>query len=567
MQGYASLIGWLGGVAILFGLLSLLLQLFSGTPMLGSDLWWILGNFAVGVVLLTVALLSGFDALRERMRSDEARRAGKYGTSALLGTALGIVLLVMLAFLSTRYHARWDWTEARSHSLSPQTLKLLEGLERDVEVTALFSAITSPPARELLDRYSYVSDRFKVSFADPQAQPGLVRGLGISPERLEGGLIHLTIGEESVEVTELSEEKLTNAILKLIRREQKNVHFLIGHNERPVEGEGADGKEGFSFAKNALENENYLVHTLLLAAKGEVPEDADVVILAGPTRPLYDTERKALDRYLKRGGALLVLLDPRAKTNVYQDLARWGVSVEEDVIVDRVQGLFGRPVSPLAAQYGDHPITRELRDATLFHVARSVGAAPGWEGDFTTLVLTSEASWGERDLDRFFTAGTAELDGDDLAGPVSIAVAGILRRMDEDGAGEEGSPSQEEGGDAESEQKPEARLVVIGDSDFAANQLIGEFRNRDLFLNAVNWLLGDVEAISIRPDQARASRMQLSSEQFLQIRYLSLFVLPEAIAVLGVLSWWARRRAPGHLARVRGTPKGRSSMTEPGTSE
>ena len=545
MKAYASLVGWLGAVAILFGLLSLLLQLFSGTPMLGSDLWWIFGNFVIGAVLLAVALISSLDALRERMRSDEARRAGKYGTSALLGTALGIVLLVMLAFLSTRYHARWDWTEAGSHSLSSQTLKLLGGLERDVEVTALFSAITAPPARDLLDRYSYVSDRFKVTFADPLAQPGLVRGLGISPERLEGGLIHLTIGDESVEITELTEEKLTNAILKLTRHEQKNVYFLIGHNERPVEGEEADGSEGFAFAKNALENENYQVQTLLLAAKGEVPEDADVVILAGPTRPLYDTEHKALARYLERGGALLVLVDPRAKTDVFEDLAGWGFEVGEDVVVDRVQGLFGRPVSPLAAQYGDHPITRELRDATLFHVARSVRPKAGGEGEFTPLVLTSEASWGERDLDRFFTAGKAEFGGDDLAGPVSIAVAGVLRPVGgvEEDEGE--SPDPEGGGDAESTQSPEARVVVIGDSDFAGNKLIGEFRNRDLFVNSVNWLLGDVDAISIRPGQARASRMQLSSEQFLQIRYLSLFVLPQAIAILGVLSWWLRRRAPG----------------------
>ena len=545
MQAYVSLIGWLGGVAILFGLLSLLLQLFSGTPMLGSDLWWILGNFAVGVVLLAIALVSSLDSLRERMRSDEARRAGKYGTSALLGTALGIVLLTMLAFLSTRYHARWDWTEASSHSLSSQTLKLLEGLERDVEVTALFSAITAPPARDLLDRYSYVSDRFKVTFADPQAQPGLVRGLGVSPERLEAGLIHLTIGEESVEIAELSEEKLTNAILKLTRREQKKVYFLIGHNEHPVEGEGADGSEGFGFAKNALENESYQVSTLLLAAKGEVPEDADVVILAGATRPLYDTEHKALDRYLERGGALLVLLDPRAKTDVYQDLARWGVEVGDDVVVDRVQGLFGRPVSPLAAQYGDHPITRELREATLFHVARSVQPKVEGQGDFTTLVLTSEASWGERDLDRFFSDGQAEFGGDDLAGPVPIAVAGVLRPVGDAEEGEGDSPGPEGGDDAESKERPEARLVVIGDSDFAGNQLIGEYRNRDLFVNAVNWLLGDVDAISIRPGQARASRMQLSGEQFLQIRYLSLFLLPQAIAVLGVFAWWWRRRAPG----------------------
>ena len=64
-------------------------------------------------------------------------------------------------------------------------------------------------------------------------------------------------------------------------------------------------------------------------------------------------------------------------------------------------------------------------------------------------------------------------------------------------------------------------------------------------MNSVNWLLGDVEAISIRPALSRASRLELSTEQFSQIRYLCLFVLPETIALAGVLAWWLRRRAPG----------------------
>jgi ABC-type uncharacterized transport system involved in gliding motility auxiliary subunit len=91
----------------------------------------------------------------------------------------------------------------------------------------------------------------------------------------------------------------------------------------------------------------------------------------------------------------------------------------------------------------------------------------------------------------------------------------------------------------------QARLVVFGDSDFATNQMLGAYSNRDLFVNSVNWLLGDVEAISVRPPKSRASRLTLSSEQFSQIRALSLFVLPELIAVAGVWAWWSRRRAPG----------------------
>ena len=85
--------------------------------------------------------------------------------------------------------------------------------------------------------------------------------------------------------------------------------------------------------------------------------------------------------------------------------------------------------------------------------------------------------------------------------------------------------------------------LVCTDEDAGANEFIDRYSNRDLFVNAVNWSLGDVEAISIRPNVGRASRFALSTQQFQRIRSLSLFVLPEGIAVLGVLTWWSRRRA------------------------
>jgi ABC-type uncharacterized transport system involved in gliding motility auxiliary subunit len=423
MNPWASLLGGLGGLAILFALLSFLLQILSGPGLLLSELYWSIGNLVVGVVLLGVALATNLDALRERMRSGEARRVGKYGTSAIASTGLAIALLIMLAFLSTRYHARWDWTEAQSHSLSSQTIKVLDSLERDVEVTALFAAVAAPPARELLDRYAFVSDRLKVEFVDPQAQPGRLRDLGVPADRLGAGLLHVAIGEESVDVDEVSEEGLTNAIVKLTRLEQKKVYFLTGHNERPIVGEGAEEGSGFAFAAEALANENYQVEPLLLASVGDVPEDADVLIAAGPTRPFHALEQSALDRYVAGGGALLVLLDPRAKTNLYEALANWGVTVGDDVIVDRVQGLFGQPTTPFAAEYPNHPITADFgdpnRDPTSFHEARSVSPVAEADGAFTVVVRTGGQSWAERDLDTLFGEGRAEFGADDLAGPVS----------------------------------------------------------------------------------------------------------------------------------------------------
>ena len=97
-------------------------------------------------------------------------------------------------------------------------------------------------------------------------------------------------------------------------------------------------------------------------------------------------------------------------------------------------------------------------------------------------------------------------------------------------------------GDAEGDEPlTPGRVVVFGDVDFAGNEYIEAYRNRDLFVNSINWLIGDVEAISIRPSMSRHSSFDLSEEQFRTLRSLSLFVLPELIAVVGVVVWWSRR--------------------------
>jgi ABC-type uncharacterized transport system involved in gliding motility auxiliary subunit len=154
----------------------------------------------------------------------------------------------------------------------------------------------------------------------------------------------------------------------------------------------------------------------------------------------------------------------------------------------------------------------------------------------TEIVFTGEDSWAERDLDRFYNEGAAEFGEGDLRGPVSIAVAGTVD-LESDAAPDAGA------GEAEGERGP-GRLVVFGDADFASNEMIGAYLNRDLFVNSVNWLLGDVGAIAVRPNRSRASRFQPTAEEFQNIRLLSLFVFPEALAVLGVFTWWSRRQTP-----------------------
>ncbi|MGE4608989.1 MAG: Gldg family protein [Myxococcota bacterium] len=535
-MGVSSLLGALGGVSILFALASFLMALMGVV-----QLSWSIVHGVVGVVLLASGAAINLDALRERMRSGEARRASKYGSSAVLSTLLAIAMLGMGGFLANRYPVRFDWSEQQVHSLTDQTQKVLAGLDDDVTVVGLFARTEVGGVQETLDRYSYETERFIVEvIADPNEQPDLLERYAINPEQLGQGLLRLAYRDEVVTVDELSEQNITNAIVKLTRTGEKMVYFLEGHNERAIDAD-ADAeaaKDAYSRAAEALRNENYQVERLLLAAKGEVPDDADVVIVAGPTRNLHAEESAALDAYLRRGGALLALVDPRANTDLVGKLAEWGVALGEDVVVDRELALFGRATTPFAGQYApDHPITQDMRDTTLFHVVRSVKQREGAAGSFTEIVLTGENSWAERDVERFYGEGDAELGAEDLLGPVPIAVAGNVVF---DGAAD--ADAQSDAADADPGNAAEARLAVFGDADFASNELLGTYRNRDLFVNTVNWLLGDVEAISLRPNTSRASRFQLSTAQFQTIRIFSLFALPEALAVLGVLTWWSRRQ-------------------------
>ena len=539
MTGTPALLGALGLVALIFGFLNLVVGLFGA----GIDPYWVGGNFVVGALLLVVAGLQSVESLRERIASGGARRAGRYGSSAILATVFAIAIVWLLGFLATRYPVRFDWSEQKVHSLSDQTTKVLAGLDSDVHVLALYPAVEAQPVREILDRYAYASPRFVVEFADPTERPDLLEKNGITEEQLGHGLVRVAIGEESTQLTDVSEESLTGALVKLTRKTEKTVYFLEGHNERSLKGEAGTGKEGFARAADALKNERYRVEPLLLAAQGEVPSDADVVIVAGATRPLLEDEHAALTRYLARGGALLVMVDPRAKTDLVDDVRGWGIDVGDDIIVDRKLALFGRATTPFASRYDTvHAITKDLRETTLFHVARSVRPLADAKGAFTELVFTGDDSWAETNLDRFFGEAVAELDGSDVKGPVAIAVAGTLE-LSNGAAADSATPNAAGEAGAESAAKP-ARLVVYGDSDFASNELLESYRNRDLFLNSVNWLAGDVEAISIRPNRSRASRFQLSQEQFTTIRSLSLFVLPQALGILGVLTWWTRRRPP-----------------------
>jgi ABC-type uncharacterized transport system involved in gliding motility auxiliary subunit len=203
--------------------------------------------------------------------------------------------------------------------------------------------------------------------------------------------------------------------------------------------------------------------------------------------------------------------------------------------------LLGTDVSvPVAAKYEPHPITERFNLLTAYPLARSVNAVEGGVNGHTAqnLVSTSKNSWAETDIKRLTASGQVEreLDKGDKAGPVSLAAAVATPVAD---APAPAPPA--DGSKPVDAPKPQSRFVVIGDSDFVTNGYLGIPGNRDLFLNAVNWLAQQENLISIRPRDPEDRRVSLTADQAKLIFWLSILVIPGLILAAGVQTWWRRR--------------------------
>ncbi|MGH7302132.1 MAG: GldG family protein [Candidatus Rokuibacteriota bacterium] len=468
---------------------------------------------AVGVVLVLASLL----ARVEDFRGLFGRRVMRYGVNTAVAVALVLGATVVVQALSFRHSARWDLTENKRFSLSPQTVQLLGSLKTDVSAVAFFRSDQpgKRTAEDLLKQYArYSSGKFTWKSADPDREPGLARRYGIESY----GTIVLETKAKSEKVLDAEEEKLTNGLVKVTREGKRVVYVIQGHGEAEL---GNTDRPGFSEAKSAMEKANYEVKPLVLARAGKIPDDATVVILAGPRNDLLPPETEALDAYLGRGGKVLAMVNPFQNEGLKKHLVKYGFQLDDDLVVEQspVGRIFGTgPEVPIIQQYEPHPITRDLGGVTtLFPLTRSITAlkSPPKGVNVQLLARTSPDSWGETnraDLQR----GMAKPDPQDLKGPLAVAAVATMDK---------------------------ARIVVYGTSNLAANQFLNIQGNRDFFLNTVSWLAEEEDQISVRPKDVKQTPVFMSSNQAQVVFLLPVIVLPALVVVGGIIAVVRRRAA------------------------
>lgn len=482
--------------------------------------WNLYIQICLAIIVLGLALFAILDPARVR-RALTGRQA-RYGSNALIMALAFVGILVVIAYLVFQNNQRWDLTEGKQNTLAQETLDTLKTLSEPVQARAFYTArANSETASTLLDQYKFNSQgKFDYTFIDPEQDPLAAQQANITRD----ATIVLGMGDRQEPVSLVSERELTGALVRLISNEQLAVYFLTGHGEKDPNG---SGDNSYAQLKSTLESKNYRVESLNLLATNTVPEDAQVIVIAGPNKPLTQTEVDLLQEFLTGGGSLVIMEEPLPLTEFGEasdPLSAWleeslSIRLGRDIVVDLTSQ---QPFVAWAFQYGAHPITEKMQGmGTFFPTARSaqaIGAPDGYTQ--TELVLTADQTWAETSLE-MLQSQNQEIqpdEGVDLIGQVPLAVS------------------------SESGTKTE-RVVVFGDSDFAANANFSSFGNGDLIVNSIDWAAEQEQLINLTPKNP-VQRVLVAPQRYTMglILFSSVFLLPILLLIAGVSVWFQRRK-------------------------
>ncbi|MBN2381713.1 GldG family protein [bacterium] len=513
----------------------------------------------LGFILVVIGALSG-------VRGEETRlfdkRYTRYGLSTSVALLLIVILLGFAAFLTHRHHYRADMTRTKKYSLSEQTVKVLNNLQKPVAFTCFFEETNESilDLKSLLKEYAYQSANITFNFIDPLSRPDMVQNYGITRE----GIIILQSGERREETTGTGEVDLTGALLRLVgERVRKVIYFTEGHGE--FDPESYDNYVGFNKFKDALKQQNYEVKKISLPGNKKVASDAAALIIAGPKVAFIEDEIVLLRDYLNDQGRILIMLDPPLEDEATRRIPSFdellnplGLKVEPDLVIDTISYL---PQSggaiPVIRTMGWHQITKDFKFGIVLPGARSITILDQKPSNVTieTLAQTSRfdemlgaGSWGEFALD----LQTISFDEHtDQVGPMTVAVALEQAFPDDSTQTEQAAEESEVSLDHEqdladparspdNESSKLARIVVLGDADLAANALFTQLGNSDFLLNSINWLCQEEALISIRPKTPESERIFMDNRAWSRI-IIIVFLVPVLFLGLGVYSWWRKR--------------------------
>lgn len=529
-------------LALLFNAVAIVTQMtIKEMPLISYILW--------GISI--TCLLLWFILDREGFQKVFSRKGAKYGATSGITVVLGIAIIIGIGFLTNRarFNKSFDVTRDGLNTLSDQSIKAIGSLaEKDamIDIKTFFQdELKKQKFSDLLALYQAEGLQASVEHIDPQEDPTKAIAANVTT----ADTVILKLGENESRLTSFTEEKMTNGFLKLLKSKAKTIAFTIGHGEKDLASQEADG---YALAKQELESERFLVTTLNLLEQEKVGADVDLLVIAGPKYDFRDNEIKLVADYLDQGKPLFVMLDALTSLPILEKfIENYGLKVNPDI-------LLLSPEDPRAQLLGqNNAIVTEFDQ---FSAATKDFAKNG----SMALVISNtrsvaELTDNEKKMKPSLIAKTSEI----IIGISNVRAPSDLENLTQDrikagpfavlgvATGQVGGSEVAAKEDSSKKDLPlegtkaskELRLAVLGSSDIISNIGAQRGENVDLFLNVVNYLSQDESFISIRPKDESKSSLDMSSASSQLLLLFFSYLYPTLFLGGGVFYWIMRRRA------------------------
>jgi hypothetical protein len=478
-------------------------------------------------------------------------RRWKIGFDVVVRTVLVLAVVVMVNYLGAKFFRRF-YLSSQAQQLSTRTLSVVHSITNHVVVTVYYDKSDDwyPMILALLNEYRSANPDISINPVDYTLDAGEAEKIkeqyklsSVKDKNLVifdcDGHVKIANGDELSQTQPEFEresdagkpefrkkpvafngEMLFTAMLLAVENpEPLKACFLQGDGEPSLSDSGDEGYLKFGAALG----ENYIAtEPLNLRGQDAVPDDCNLLIIAGPRGAFSEAELQKVDQYLAQGGRLFMLFDYfslKQPTGLAPVLARWGVNVVPDVVEehDTKKTTSGQDV--IIYNFNSHPVVNPLTGLALqLILPRPVGTVdsqnpPADAPEVDALVFSSPQS---------------TLMGDPAAPPRAYPLMVAVEQKAVPGV---------------ASTRGTTRMVIAGDSLFLNNQYIESGANRDFAGYAANWLLDRTTLLKgIGPRPVTEFRLLMTQSQQINVRWLLLGVLPGAVLLFGGIIWFARRK-------------------------
>jgi hypothetical protein len=482
------------------------------------------------------------------MRRSDRIETRRVFAAAAAGLTLGLAASygTLLTYVAGELEIKADYSYFKTSQPSDSTRKIVTGLGEPIKIVAFFPQVNDV-GREVwgyLRSLAKSSPRLTVEMHDRLLEPQLAKDSKVTQDGvlvlMKGPTMEsITIGFEMDKVKgklKTLDGDLQKVLLKLARP-ARTAFLTTGHGELNEKASDLEGRAA-SLAKKVLESQNYSVRDLGFeqGLGSEVPKEATMVLVIGPSRSFLPGELPTLKKYLDGGGHVMFALDPEAKIDLEPFAELVGLTV--------IPGVLAHDRLHFARRYNDS-------DKTIIGTNRFSSHA-----SVSTLSKSSQHAL-------VIFPGAAGLDkraGADAALKIDFAVKSMPDTY-ADANGDFVYQNSEKktifnlaaavsktvgtGKDA-----PEMRAFVVGDADALSDAAFSNEANIYLFIDAIRWLGGE-ESFAGAPSVTEDKKIEHTRQQDLVWFYGIIIGIPSIVLALGLL--YAKRTRHGSTVSAGGS--------------